>query len=67
MKKLIYKHKFSPELRLFDINWSKLKKCRNGNEAYINFFNIIDSLYDECFPVAKIRLKQKKNFTPWIK
>ena len=32
----------------------------------INFFNIIDPLYDECFPVAKIRLKQKKHFTPWI-
>ena len=30
------------------------------------FFKIIDSLYDECFPVAKIRLKQKKHFTPWI-
>ena len=66
MKKLIYKHKFSSQLRLFDINWSKARKCRNGNEAYINFFNIIDSLYDECFPVAKIRLK-KKHFTPWIK
>ena len=23
------------------------------------------SLFDECFPVAKIRLKQKKHFTPW--
>ena len=67
MKKLIYKHKFSSQLRLFDINWSKARKCRNGNEAYINFFNIIDSLYDECFPVAKIRLKKKKHFTPWIK
>ena len=49
-----------------DINWSKVRQCRNVNEAYINFFNIIDSLYDECFPVANIRLKQKKHFTPWI-
>ena len=44
----------------------KSKKCRNSNEAYINFSNIIDSVYDECLPVAKIRLKQKKHFTPWI-
>ena len=49
-----------------DINWSKVRHCRNANEACINFFNIIDSLYDECFPVAKIRLKQKKRITPWI-
>ena len=50
-----------------DINWSKVSQCRHANKAYINFFNIIeDSLYDEYFPVAKIRLKQKKLFTPWI-
>ena len=43
-------------------------KCRNVNEACINFFNnnIIDPLYDVYFPVAKIRLKQKKHFAPWI-
>ena len=49
-----------------DINWNKVRQCRNAHEAYINFFNIIDSLYDEGFPVAKIRLTQKKHFTPWI-
>ena len=48
------------EIRLRDINWSKVRQCRNAMEAYINFFNITDSLYDECFPVAKMRLKQKK-------
>ena len=30
------------------------------------FFNIIDLLYGECFPVTKIKLKQKKHFTPSI-
>ena len=71
-KKFIYKRRFSDQsigtfkIRLRDINWSKERQCRNANEACINFFNIIDSLYDECFPVAKIRLKQKKHFTPWI-
>ena len=33
----------------------------------LNFFNIIDSVYGECFSAAKIRLKQKEHFTPWIK
>ena len=48
------------EIRLRDINWSKVRQCRNAMKAYINFFNITDSLYDECFPVAKMRVKQKK-------
>ena len=65
-KEFIYKRRFSDQsigtfkIRLRDINWSKVRQCRNANEAYINFFNIIDSFYTECFPVAKIRLKQKK-------
>ena len=29
----------------------------------LNFFNIIDSVYGECFSAAKIRLKQKEHFT----
>ena len=45
------------------MNWSKVRQCRNGNEEYIDFFNINDFLHNECFPVAKIRLKQKKHFT----
>ena len=62
-KAFIYKRRLSDQsigtftLRLHDINWSKGRKCPNGNEAYTDFFNIIDSLYEECFPVAKIRLK----------
>ena len=70
-KEFIYKRRFSNQsifkIGLCNINWSKVRHCRNANQAYINFFHIIDSLYDECFPVAKIRLKQMKHFTPWIK
>ena len=71
-KEFIYKRRFSDQsigtfkLRLRDINWNKVKPCRNANEVYIIFFNIIDAIYDEYFPVAKIRLRQKKHFTPWI-
>ena len=70
-KEFIYKRRFSDQsigtfnIRLREVNWSKVRQCRNANEAYI-FFNIIKLLYDECVPVAKIRLKQKKHFTPWI-
>ena len=71
-KEFKYKHKFSNQsigtfkLRLCYINWSKVRQYRKANEADSNYFNIIDSLYDECFAEAKIRLKEKKNFTPWI-
>ena len=54
------------EHRLCDINWTKVRQCRSANEACISFLNIIESLYDECFPVAKISSKQKKYFTHWI-
>ena len=49
-----------------DINWSKVRQYRNANKAYINSFNIIDSLYGECFSVAKILLKQKEHFIPGL-
>ena len=64
-KEFIYKRRFFNQsigtfkIRLCDIHWSKVRQCRNAIEAYIIFFNIIDSLYDECFPVAKIRLNKR--------
>ena len=58
----LYKRK----VRIACKNWSKVTHSKNANEAYINFFIIIDSLYDDCFSVNKIRSKQKKLFTPWI-
>ena len=71
-KEFKYKHKFSNQaigtfkLRLCYINWSKVRQYRKVNEVDSNYFNFIDSLYGECFLEAKIRLKEKKNFTPWI-
>ena len=71
-EEFIYKRRFYDQsigrfkLRLRNINWSKIIQCRNTNEPNINFFSIIDSLYNKCFPVAKIRLKQKKHSTSWI-
>ena len=40
-------------------------KVNNRNNA-LTFLNIIESLYDECFPVAKTSSKQKKYFTHCI-
>ena len=44
MKEFIYKRRFSYQsigtfkLRLHDINWSKVRQCKNANEAYFIFF-----------------------------
>ena len=43
-KEFIFKRRSSDQsigtfkLRLRDINWSKVKQCRNANKAYNNFF-----------------------------
>ena len=43
-KQFTYKRKFSNQsigtfkLRLCDTNWSKVRQCRNANEAHIDFF-----------------------------
>ena len=57
----IYKLRFSDQSigtfqsRLCDINRSKVSHCGKANKTFINFLSIIDPLFGECFPVAKIR------------
>ena len=46
-KEFIYKRRFSDQsigtfkIRLRDINWSKVRQCRNDNEAQINFLTLL--------------------------
>ena len=48
-KEFIYKGIFLDQsirtfkIRLRDINWSKVRPCRNVNESYINFFNMVNA------------------------
>ena len=52
--------------RLLSINWDEIKNCDDPNEAYKQFFNIFNSIYDIYFPKVFVRLKTKHIQSPWI-
>ena len=52
--------------RLLSVNWDEVKNCDDPNEAYKQFFNIFNSIYDLYFPKVFVRLKAKHIQSPWI-
>ena len=52
--------------RLLKINWDRIKNCHDPNEAYKQFFDTFNSLYDIHFPKVLERLKTKHIQSPWI-
>ena len=56
--------KFKQKLR--NIDWNNIKILRNVNAAYGKFLEIFLSLYNECFPKIKVKLKPQRQFNPWI-
>ena len=55
--------KFKQKLR--DVTWDDIKIFDSVNHSYDRFLQIFLSLYNECFPKIKIKLKPQKNFRPW--
>ena len=51
--------------RLLSVNWDEVKNCDDPNEAYKQFFNIFNSIYDLYFPKIFVRLKAKHIQSPW--
>ena len=58
------KKKFKQKLR--DVSWDDIKIFDSVNHSYNRFPQIFLSLYNECFPKIKIKLKPQKHFRPWI-
>ena len=56
--------KFKQKLR--DVTWDYTKIFDSVNHSYDRFLQIFLSLYNECFPKIKIKLKPQKHFRPWI-
>ena len=52
--------------KLCNIDWNNIKILRNVNDAYSKFLEIFLSLYNECFPKIKVKLKPQRQFNPWI-
>ena len=49
-----------------DVIWDDIKITDSVNHSYNRFLQIFLSLYNECFPKTKIKLKSQKHFRPWI-
>ena len=56
--------KFKYKLRI--VSWDSITNSSDTNKAYDNFIEIFSSLYDECFPKKKIKLKPQKYNNPCI-
>ena len=53
-------------LRLREIKWNNLKTFNDSNLACNEFLDTFTSLYDDCFPRMKMKMKAQNSFTPWI-
>ena len=53
-------------LRLQEIKWDNLKTSNDSNVAYNEFLDTFASVYDNCFPRVKIKVKAQNFFRPWI-
>ena len=53
-------------LRLWEIKWDNLKTSNDSNLAYNKFLDTFTSLFPNCFPRVKIKVKARTSFKPWI-
>ena len=71
-EKYIFKRNISDQTidkfkqKLCNIDWNNIKILQNANDAYIKFLKIFLSLYNECFPKIKFKIKPQRQFNPWI-
>ena len=52
--------------KLRTVSCGSITNFSDTNKANENFFEIFSSLYNECFPKKKIKLKIQKYNNPWI-
>ena len=45
---------------LFETSWDSVKNLKQPNEAYNKFLEIFTELYQEHFPIRKIKIKPKR-------
>ena len=72
MEKYAYKRDFTENAfncfkqALFQTSWDSVENLKEPNEAYNNFLKIFIKLYEEYFPIRKIKTKPKRAVSPWI-
>ena len=66
MEKCVYKRDFTENAfncfkqALFETFWDSVKNLKQPNEAYNKFLEIFTKLYEEYFPIRKIKMKPKE-------
>ena len=66
MEKYVYKQDFIENAfncfkqALFETSWNSVKNLKQTNEAYNKFLEIFTKLYEEYFPIRKIKIKPKE-------
>ena len=71
-KKCVYKRDFTENAfncfkeALFETSWDSVKNLKQPNEAYNKFLEIFTELYEEYFPIRKIKIKPKRALSPSI-
>ena len=73
MEKYAYKRDFTKSAfnrfkqALFETSWDSVKNLKEPNEAYKNFLENFTELYEEYFPIRKIKKRNpKRALSPWI-
>ena len=52
--------------RLHETSWDAVKDLDNPNESYVKFIETITRIYDDCFPITKLKIKSNNKANPWI-
>ena len=72
MEKYVYKRDFTEnpfdwfKQVLFETSLDSVKNLEQPNEAYNKFIEIFIELYEEYFPIRKIKTKPKRALCLWI-
>ena len=70
MENCVYKRDFTENAlncfkqALFETSWDSVKNLKQPNEAYNKFLEIFTELYEEYFPIRKIKIKPKRALRP---
>ena len=72
MEKCVYKQDFTENAfncfkqALLETSWDSVKNLKQPNKAYNKFLEIFTELYEEYFPIRKIKIKPKRALRPCI-
>ena len=52
--------------RLANVHWDELSECKDADCAYLCFLDEYNTIYNDCFPLKKLKVKNVTLSKPWI-